>query len=487
MCEGRGVVRKLVLVIAFALALTREAAAQDAADLVPFDAASGKAALEQSGDDAIRSSLRSADEAPDVTASIDVAGDERPEVVTITAGAVRIREPDGRERFEPRAFRPRLRAALHRPTNTRAPFRVASGDVDGDSRADLVVIDDIGIRVRLRRGDGLAPATVHPADASGSAVLVKDLDADGRVEIVGRHFAFRSNGAGPRSRLVADGTLRVLREYGDAYVPVSCRGGVDSCGAVVSLLEGPKVLQRRSVVVPPGTSTRISFAVLPADEPSAVEVAGAPGAPGASTLPAIPRAGDASDRRLACTGVQGWVAARGRRTWVLEGRNANGLETCDLVSGRRTPGGGRDQTKFGRGYSKAETFERWSVVSFEECFIQEDVCELSMRVFDAPTGRLIRDRLSYVEVPDLAVGRDGALAWLECVGFSKPCGTIRVLRADQTGRTQVLQVASGIRSDSLEVSLDGRRFTWRRNGELRVARARRQDDAVTIKAPRFVS
>ncbi|MEW6268064.1 MAG: M12 family metallopeptidase [Thermodesulfobacteriota bacterium] len=133
----------------------------------------------------------------------DVDGDGRADLVSLpkrrkTAG-VWVARSTGSAFAEPQPWHP----TLCEPGTT---CRLA--DVDGDSRADVVVLDGAKGEIRVARSNGgafvLGPASATAALAGADLISTGDVDADGRADVV----AF--------SR--AAGTVRVARSTGGGFV-----------------------------------------------------------------------------------------------------------------------------------------------------------------------------------------------------------------------------------------------------------------------------
>jgi hypothetical protein len=123
---------------------------------------------------------------PSAVALCDLNGDERLDVVTADSGddTISVLLGDGRGG---------LRAAPRSPLAAGPkPHLIACGDVDGDGRADLAVTehDSTEVRILLQDGTGrFAPAPGSPFPAHrgkphNHGLLLIDLDADGRLDLV---------------------------------------------------------------------------------------------------------------------------------------------------------------------------------------------------------------------------------------------------------------------------------------------------------------
>ena len=98
-------------------------------------------------------------------------------------------------------------------TYTSAPDTVATGDVDGDGRNDVVVGnsgDAIGVFYQNPSGT-LDPVSLHPT-ADSKCVRIADLNHDGRLDIVGAGWG--------TDTVTVPGELAPAARAGTARVPV---------------------------------------------------------------------------------------------------------------------------------------------------------------------------------------------------------------------------------------------------------------------------
>src|SRR5207249_4575012 len=72
------------------------------------------------------------------------------------------------------------------PVATVGPFAraMATADLNGDGRVDLVVLDNQGAAVLLGRGDGSFAPQIRLADLGGYGLAAGDLDGDGKADLV---------------------------------------------------------------------------------------------------------------------------------------------------------------------------------------------------------------------------------------------------------------------------------------------------------------
>ena len=111
------------------------------------------------------------------------------------------------------------------------PFSVASGDLNGDGRQDLVTSSyyDATVSVLIGHGDGTfePQATIDMAGPFNFQVVIADLDGDGRQDLV-----------------VSSGVLSVLLGRGDGTIAAVDSDGV-ALAAIQALLRRLEELERR--------------------------------------------------------------------------------------------------------------------------------------------------------------------------------------------------------------------------------------------------
>lgn len=118
-----------------------------------------------------------------------------------------------------------LAAAVTYPTGAQSPS-MAMGDLNGDGKADLAVVNASGVGVLLNQGDGIfAPAVSYFAPGDQPyAVAIGDLNGDAKNDLA---LAFRSNGSSETGQIFVffnngDGTFAdfINVDVGAAFVDV---------------------------------------------------------------------------------------------------------------------------------------------------------------------------------------------------------------------------------------------------------------------------
>ena len=170
----------------------------------------------------------------------DVNGDGRPDLVGAANGEYALHIAYGQASG---GFGPITRTALPTPTDYPSPAYftgLAAGDLDGDGRTDLVALpytteNAQAIMLIKQRSDGtLAPASFLPmptrgALASPAAVLVGDLNSDGRADVV---VSGDANGAAPYLLLYLQGA------GGTLATPVTLDTGLAPIGLALADMDG---------------------------------------------------------------------------------------------------------------------------------------------------------------------------------------------------------------------------------------------------------
>jgi hypothetical protein len=119
----------------------------------------------------------------------DVNGDHKPDVLVLTGGGVVVFLGNGDGTF----------TTTHLSYGTSGQF-LALGDFNGDGKADIVLANS-SVQVLLGNGDGtFQPAIATPPEGQLSAVVVKDVNGDGKLDLIAGGSAgvavFLGNGDG---------------------------------------------------------------------------------------------------------------------------------------------------------------------------------------------------------------------------------------------------------------------------------------------------
>lgn len=127
--------------------------------------------------------------------AVDLNGDGTPDLASVINGSntVSVQLGRGDGTFKPRSL---VRAGMDRP------LALTSGDMNGDTRADLVVVNgrrSDHVAVLLGRGNGRFRVQRYPGGHHSQAVVAADLDGDGNLDVV------TANGTGGVSRMFGDG------------------------------------------------------------------------------------------------------------------------------------------------------------------------------------------------------------------------------------------------------------------------------------------
>ncbi len=418
------------------------------------------------------------------TLLVDLIGDRRRDLVLVDRDGAFVRRGT-REGFA--AERTAVGTAVGDSRN-HAYGDAALVDLDGDDRRELVVPGrtSVGVlRGGRRRALGSEVTFALPAGEADRAIVVIDVDGDGRRDLVsvrsdgqdGRIDVLRNRGLRRRSRPRLIGSPVAVPAAGAGLLRFACSRGVGHCTGDVVLRDaaGRKVADDY-IDIRPGQVGRDTVRFRGGRIPKGrlrITVAGTDEAPKIIRRSvAAPRP---ADLRAFCRAA-GYVVARGASGVVITASLTSDAATCEFADGRVTgiyleyadgPFAIRGAYVAGVGRSCGD--------GPEGCVVEVLVTSLRRRktitrvvttpVADCDTanGGDCGDR----GVSGLVVGRGGAVAWITCQGgFAGDCGggyekTVRTVHMALAGGKRVEVAASRhIRARSLSLATDGRSFTY---------------------------
>jgi hypothetical protein len=415
------------------------------------------------------------------TLLVDLIGDRRRDLVLVDRDGAFVRRGT-REGFA--AERTAMGTAVGDSRN-HAYGDAALVDLDGDDRRELVVPGrtSVGVlRGGRRRALGSEVTFALPAGEADRAIVVIDVDGDGRRDLVsvrsdgqdGRIDVLRNRGLRRRSRPRLIGSPVAVPAAGAGLLRFACSRGVGHCtGDVVLRNAAGRKVADDYIDIRPGQVGRDTVRFRGGRIPKGrlrITVAGTDEAPKIIRRSvAAPRP---ADLRAFCRAA-GYVVARGASGVVITASLTSDAATCEFADGRVT---GIDLE-----YADGPFAIRGAYVAGvgrscgdgpEGCVVEVLVTSLRRRktitrvvttpVADCDTanGGDCGDR----GVSGLVVGRSGSVAWITCEGsFAEECGpaTVRTVHMALAGGKRVEVAASRhIRARSLGLATDGRSFSY---------------------------
>nr|MBA3746591.1 VCBS repeat-containing protein [Solirubrobacterales bacterium] len=343
------------------------------------------------------------------------------------------------------------------------------GDVSAALAApglDLVLGDDVGVWLSRVTESGRFTEPVLTLVPGGAFQLAAgDLDADGRTDLValgtGRLLVLRNEGERPSARLSVAADARYVASDRSIRLRVRCTRGAGSCLAGLRAAGGRASVRLapgaagmvRLVLSQPGPVPRVLPIIVASAQRSTESVVRVHGVQPGARVPAC--APGNAEHALVRSG-----------SLVVLGRSTGSVTVCQRTTGAR------------RSLSEAAT----DTVAVHADFVAivEDVCPggfegcwLGLAVRRYPDAMLITRFDWGTSVGGVAVGRHGALAFIDCAPLDE---TVRcssefggtVWRLDARG-LQRLADGDDILVNSLRGAPDGRGFSWVQNGRHRVA------------------
>jgi hypothetical protein len=296
-------------------------------------------------------------------------------------------------------------------------------------------------------------------------LAVADLDGDRRTDIVaaddgGRIHVLHNDGPRPLARLLLPATAPFVAADHSVRVSVRCSSGSGSCLGV--LRAGSRGRDGGTpVALAAGRTARLRIVLKQHTRPDLLTLR-LTSALAASTRVVHVMAQTSAQRGRACTPPIGERVLAGSSRLVVIGSDQSAPIVCD-----RSTGG---QTRFSDDATDSAAAAYGNVVAIIEdiCPGGFEGCQLGIAVERFP-GRHEITRLQWgTAVGSLAVGRGGALAFLDCdpAGEGVECDPAPggdIYRFDRRGLKRIAD-GNDIAVHSLRGSSDGRSFSWIQHG-----------------------
>lgn len=301
---------------------------------------------------------------------------------------------------------------------------------------------------------------------SGRVLAVADLDGDRLTDIVaaddnGRIVVLHNRGMQPLARLVLPSQVPFVAADHSIRVTVRCTPGAGACAGFVKAGQGGT-----EVRLVPGRSARLRIVLARRAQPRRVTLryhsAFEP------THRDVSVTGQNGRQRAgACEPLPGGkVAARSSRLAVLTTADGPPL-VCDLATG------GQSRFSEDATASAVSAYGPFAGMVEDVCPGGFEDCYLDMSVRRFPGRQPVTGLQWGTAVGSLAVGRDGALAFLSCSPLDEtvecdPAPGGDIYRLDARGLKRMAH-GDDIPVHSLRRSTDGRSFSWIQGGRRRTA------------------
>lgn len=309
-------------------------------------------------------------------------------------------------------------------------------------------------------------------------IAIADLDGDQRAELVssdasGRLMLLHAAASKPLARPVLPPSAPFITADQTAYPVVSCTLGAGACIGSLTLPGGQVPLR-----LAPGARARVRLPtgapIRPGDEPLLRWLSPLIGAeaPLALTEPS------STDRVAACATPPGdKVLGRGRDFVLVRyrdylSRGGSTISVCSTVTGGRMPFEKEDDSSVIA--PPIAVLGDFVATLRDVCPGGFEGCIAGLQVQSVPSLATVTSFVVGTGVDAVAVGAEGALAWIACpyvAEFDPTCdgGPYEVYRLDGRGRGRV---GGGRRIDprSLRAPTDGLGFTWKDAGLTRTSR-----------------
>lgn len=311
-------------------------------------------------------------------------------------------------------------------------------------------------------------------------IAIADLDGDRRADVVsadsaGRLLLLRNAGPLPPARPVLPLSAPLITADGAVYPVVSCTLGAGACIGSLNVLD--RLLQLR---LAPGATTTARISTGNASQPAAQTLLRWQSPLIGAETPLTLTEPNAAERTAACLPPPAsGVLARGRDYVLirdrdyLEGGPGRTVSICSTVTGGHLPLQGDEEDSEVIAPPIA-AYDGFVATLRDVCPGGFEGCIAGLRVQRVPGLATVSEFVVGTGVDAVAVGAQGALAWIACPyagEFDPTCdnGPYDIYRLDERGRRRV---GGGRRIDprSLQTTPGGLGFTWTDAGQTRTSR-----------------